>query len=360
MKYVLVLGLNLLLISCFSTTQKDEGDDSISATTKISSTRKTDTSKGIIDRSLTEGAATCIGVGCPSKPRTLSAMSKILGRSGNQAAIAAQKYLVSLYQSCDVLLEKRKRGGYNQRELEHTAPSCIKPKTFPHYYIDRQGRGRGKPRLSKDYTLTTTLNRMDCSGFISGVLKAAGFKIYPTDSESIDDTSNPELGTDGIRRLDNKSCFQTANFNEDGSLQSGDIINWRIGNSRHAVMITHLSNDPFAIKKLSKDQCTADHINADDFDFDIAHSLGWPNTGPVQHNIQAFFDGTGNMIKSRFILMAIQACNAHHNKQATSAVLGRGSFKIIRHKGESDANCIADNKPAIEGENCYNQCVKEE
>lgn len=308
----------------------------------------------------TEGGKTCGIENCPSKPsiftQAMRALSNFFLPQINPIVKASEKYLASLYQSCDVLEGRQEPGKYG--ELSHPPPYCQKPNPVPSYYIDRQGRGRGKPRIDPEYKMSTPNNRLDCSGFLGGVFMAAGYKMYPTESDQIDETSNPEVSTEGIRYLGRKGrdCFNNVEFTNEERLIEGDVINWRIGRSQHAVIVSRLGSDPFGIKKLAANQCTTQFISMESFDFDITHSLGLPNTGPVKQHIKAFFARTSQNVASNFLRLGINACLAYHKDKSTSAALRGGAFKVLRHQGESNPKCITTKKPTIDGENCYGAC----
>ncbi len=308
----------------------------------------------------TEGGSTCGTEACVPERSLFSVVlnfvADLILPKTSPIVKASEKYLASLYQSCDVLEGRQEPGKYS--DLNHPAPNCKKPVPPPSYFIERQGKGRGKPRISSAYEISTPRNRLDCSGFLGGIFMAAGYKMYPTDNDTIDEASNPEISTEGIRYLGKKDidCFNNVEFTNEERLAEGDIINWRIGRSQHAVIVSRLGRDPFGVRKLHANQCDSKNINLADFDFDITHSLGLPNTGPVKQNIQAFFARTSMNVATSFLNLGINACLAYHKDKSTSAALRGGAFKVLRHQGESNPKCITSKKPIVNGEDCYKSC----
>jgi hypothetical protein len=274
---------------------------------------------------------------------------------------ASNRLLVSMYQSCDVLKEQREPIPYTSQMLTHPKPACNSPRRFPRYQWGAKTEINQHGEIASTYVeRDNRYNTIDCSGFIVSVLRAAGLKINPDENNEINDTNTPILSTAGIRQLGQRDdCFQNVTFTPEEQMGEGDIINWRIGRSQHAILVTRLGDDPFKIKTLDKDKCKLQNMDYTKFDFEVTHSLGNPSLGPVQHHIQALLAVSNEDIRRRFMLLAVNACKAYHKDLSIDTNIDSGRFKILRHAGSLKPNCIATEKPEIKGEACYYQCIKE-
>jgi hypothetical protein len=235
------------------------------------------------------------------------------------------------------------------KEAAVCAPVCEKPPVF---------RYGGKPTLSKagemnvhsttGATSETKISGLDCSGFVSAALRAAGLK-FKTNASTLN-FATLAMGDFGKSSQD---CLQPAQFTADAAMVSGDIIVWP-GDPGHAMIVESTGTDPFGIQKImnKEDQtkkrdesyCLGDsfqsQVNAQDFDFKLIMS-GTPNgegVGTLRVRAKDYFSNEkydkrfGSYMKE----LAVKACKAKLGKPQDGVIeKQRREFVVLRHESLS-------------------------
>ncbi len=169
---------------------------------------------------------------------------------------------------------------------------------------------------------------LDCSGFLTSSLLAAGLRIYPSGHAEMDRFI---YNSEGFSKLSNdpKSCFGAAQDQYDGSLSisRGDVF----AMPSHVFIVESAGPDPFGVKNWKN--CSGDEYTAKNLDFRIIQSM--PHNGGIgvsrleaKHFIEPLKLNAA-AIKEE----AVKACKARKGERP-QRTNGAG-LTILRHKGSA-------------------------
>ncbi len=338
----------------------------------------------------------------PTAPQVPCPPTQETARSGSGLSLldGLRKSMRTLYQSCDatkIVVSQRssaKNGVIKTGESTRTLPAAGRSTyTQAHPVLRKlselQGEGRypgagcrnvldapviyafgAKPTVAKGRIATFTdlskhgspgngidqsssaVTGVDCSGFVSMAMAAAGLKCEPDQRDKM-----RTLGTWAIAGFDDKSCFQTPELTLKQSLQPGDVINLA-GN--HVIVIDEVGEDPLGVGKVLQAKRNCDSMTAADFNFVYSHSGDIGDYGVVR--VSSRYHATGrSTLMNNLVAAAKSLCR---NAQESVLPSGGPKFKILRHvtsifpAPSSAARCrFSDSERLkLDGEECVRGC----
>ena len=244
-------------------------------------------------------------------------------------------------------------------------------KTPPVFRVDTDGKGVGRPKITKSANGKVNLNlfneektggkfvTLDCSGFVSAALSAAGLNAAP---------NSPTLQvTTATLRSGAASCLGTVTFNPSESIKSGDVAVFS-GESQHSMIFDKVGADPFGLKNIPpapagtsvQEHCLA-KLKLSDFDFVIAQSglyggrIAASQARAVDY-ITNFGKGYMDGINLQIVQMAQDACVSKLTGVTKKADRPSGA-KLLRHKGSSAPGCVRSTPTEVVGRPCVGSCT---
>jgi hypothetical protein len=208
-----------------------------------------------------------------------------------------------------------------------------------------------------------SVSAIDCSGFVSASLIAAGLNLTPHASRS-----TPDLGTGRFSEFTTRKggCLEVGSIQAPGGIRAGDILNLA---GAHVVLVDRVGPDPLGIQKaMTENDC--DSISRDSFDFTIAHSGSFGDLGPARIDAKmALRKGGGGPMGSgmeeALVQLAILTCEKSLREKNPSAEVSSASLKKFpkftsyRHDS-SIPGCMksASERARLVGESCLekNRC----
>lgn len=325
--------------------------------------------------------------------------------NSNTAVAGARKFMATLYQTCEAL-SKPLPLGYKMSGSRSPPDDVQSHKENPnkyftpkkavetHHYLAASYDGEvcrdmrktlpvfhpgGKAGIRySDGALTVNpfndrperrnLTTMDCSGFISGAMAAAGLKMRKGPNPQ----NAYQLGTGELIGLgsNENDCMKPARFDGNGSIQAGDVMVLRQPHSKngygHAMMFESAGPDPFALAAVtSATQCNDQHIDPGKWDFKVIHSSSMGGRmGVSRMTAQNILADSSSLLKLWVMDLAIQACEAKFASRGADAVVtyplknGRKhrGIAVVRHVGAAVPACVEDKPVRLIGEKCVKDC----
>lgn len=359
-----------------------------------------------------EGVTTAVAI-CPSgscsvlnadNRAALDEISYHLGTipAAQQIAVGARQTMAVMYQSCSVLTKppynpkvdnklrpplrfnrdtKKRSFATNSlselvskhfylKDLPPRGPRCQDVKKSPPLFQvggRAQYKGREINILGNFKMGSNRVTNLDCSGFFSVALSAAGLKLKP----QVQNPSQNEITSVGLTHLNStNSCFFRPSFSKKQSLQMGDVIAY----PGHVLMIDKVGPDPLGIQQLknqglfpkSSQGCFSAKIRADLFNFNIIQSSGWGDMPGVIMEAKNYLysskqSGELHRVAKRLFEVACLAEFENNNNPVSFGDRTTGKITLLRHMGESRQDCVfqKDQKPILKGQDCTDGCLRE-
>ena len=220
----------------------------------------------------------------------------------------------------------------------------------------------------KNNTMMVQESASDCSSFVSSAMMAVGLKMSTSSTKS-DYTATTASINEEFRS--SKSCFERKKSRDPKNLiSSGDILNDSKGG--HVVMIDYVGNDPFGAEAILYELAT-DRINKQvalqkcqsielsRMNIGIIHSsYGVAGNGIIRERANVISSDTAENI---LVSYARGACasfvdNYPLQKEYNSADSMCSTCAVLHHKGKKNPDCVFEEKPKIQGEECINECLQ--
>lgn len=199
----------------------------------------------------------------------------------------------------------------------------------------------GKPFVTKDPVSLdlfqdggsgTEALGIDCSGFVTSSLMAAGLRLTEDKALSpfadLDGTNADALRQPQSNGLTCLSTFQIKRVSKDEitTLQSGDIA----ASKGHVIIVEKVGADPFGLANIDKaSECTADHFNPNDFDIQIIHSSPQAaGIGLARQKLSAF---TSEGFRAAFVELAVLTCKAKFDSEKIGKSVTGAGVNFVRH-----------------------------
>lgn len=333
-----------------------------------------------IDLALKETIEAARQAEVPCEQNQIDNSSNSNSKSFNHPLYGAHLTMATAYQSCDVLnlppMTRRdpktegvrngkknpNSGGYSReytdtellmrthfyyRHQNNLANNCVDQRAKPLVY-DYGGKPDTKTGIWNMFMNSGSGGSalgIDCSGFISTSLAAAGNRF------------NPEMNNKPITKLygssnfidpvkENWTCYKSAVITYDNTLQPGDI-GAVVG---HVVMVDKVQKDPFGLSFVTKvSQCES--LKTDQFNFIIIQSSPEQNSvGINRYEAKEYLSSPGKM-KTLFLAYAKAACLSKFDGVARKP--NTSIYGIIRHKQTSE--CLTD-RALLTRQSCVQNC----
>jgi hypothetical protein len=191
----------------------------------------------------------------------------------------------------------------------------------------------------------TTALGVDCSGYVSAGIAAAGLRYKPGLA------NKPIFANYGARTFINAktagfTCFENITVTPNSSIKVGDIL----GVKGHVVTVDSMGADPFGIKNFKS---ASDCSKIDSRNFDIVVSQSSPSKNGIGINkyvARDYLNESGKM-KTAFLEIGKQACLSKFQNTTVKPINSEWGF--LRHKGTPE--CFAP-RAMLEGESCTKAC----
>lgn len=339
--------------------------------------------------------------GVPSETRSLGPIVEVKRavelESRRNLAVGARQTMAVMYQSCDVL-DKRlynpwkhgdfedhiiriRRGHYNERRIK---PGRLKALVSQHYYLkdleipDRPecqdvrqtppifyygGRaqylsGNRINVLVKRPGGASSVTGLDCSGFASVALSAAGLKLRP----SVQTPAGNEFTSHQALNFDkHNSCFERVTFEPPATLQPGDLIVF----PGHVMIVDLVGPDPFGFERMKQEGtfprnrsgCYGLNPRPEYLNFSVIQSAGFGDMAAMRiharHYIRPNRSSEG-VVYNRFRDIYEAACLAYFDGK--SRFKPRRGSNILRHRNTPECRFDSKNWPRLVGEECTGLC----
>jgi len=212
---------------------------------------------------------------------------------------------------------------------------CIDIRTAPPIY-DFGGKPymlKGRLDLFTDAGSGTEARGIDCSGFVTSSLMAAGLRLAKDKDfelfNDMDSTNAAALRQPGSER----NCLTAYKIKMVDSekkivstLQAGDIA----ASSGHVIIVEKVGADPFKISAIKKaEDCTAGNFDVDDFDIQIVHSS--PEADGIGLARQKVGSFTSETYRSAFVELAVSTCRAKFNAEKSYSSITASGVNFVRH-----------------------------
>jgi hypothetical protein len=214
-----------------------------------------------------------------------------------------------------------------------------------------------------------SLVTMDCSGFISAALAAAGLKITKNpQSHKAYQTSTSALI--GIGAKSANSCIKPVTLTADEGMKAGDIVVFKDPLSKdlygHTFMIESVGKDPFRLSSQHSAKECRDEKKYDPVLFDftvIQSSASFGRMAATRTHIQDVLVSNPNL-GGWLIELARKACLAKFQGSASGEVvkkLGKAKkeyeiMSLLRHVGPTVKECVEEKPVKVAGEECIEGC----
>lgn len=367
-----------------------------------------------VDSDITEAVATCVT--CDKKSDPLASVISQIGR-GNPA-VGARLAMAEIYQSCEVLskpeydvrgsqatqLSNMIHGEYYKRTLAAPVQNLVRVHSYLQDLKNNPNSSQcfpirqkppifvygGRPSYDANQNEINVFTKppgnqsgvtgLDCSGFVSVSLSAAGLKLTP----NIKNAGSNVTNTSALMGFnENNSCFQRPVVKKNQPFEVGDLLVFH----GHVMIIDKIGADPLGFQKMKDqglfptdvNQCKYLQFQPENFNFSIIHSTGYKDIGVSRMKSHEFFsrprvgkDGSHKYVQASYALrnIMIQACLSEFgverkfDQDIYANLSGKGklsSSQLLRHKGSSAPGCTfaEHERPKFKHQSCTGDCLTE-